>query len=80
MAFEYLINFWIFAFMYIILVVSLNLSMGFTGLINLGHLAFWGVGAYTSALLTLNGVPWYFAMLAAGIVAAFFGFILAQTK
>ncbi|HJN56767.1 MAG: branched-chain amino acid ABC transporter permease [Candidatus Woesearchaeota archaeon] len=77
MAFEYLINFWIFAFMYIILVVSLNLSMGFTGLINLGHLAFWGVGAYTSALLTLNGVPWYFAMLAAGIVAAFFGFILA---
>ena len=63
--------------MHIILALSLNLAIGFTGLINLGHLAFWGIGAYTSAFLTINGVPWYFAMLAAGLVAAFFGFILA---
>jgi len=77
MAYEYLINILVFQFMYIILVLSLNLAWGYTGLINLGHLAFWGIGAYTSALLTLNGVPWYFAMLAAGLVAAFFGFILA---
>ena len=37
----------------IILVVSLNLSNGFTGVFSLGHVGFMGIGAYTSAILTL---------------------------
>ena len=64
----------------IILVVSLNMSFGFTGMINLGHIAFYGIGAYVSALLTLNGVPWYFALIIAGIVSSIFGVIMAATS
>jgi branched-chain amino acid transport system permease protein len=37
----------------IILVVSLNLSNGFTGVFSLGHVGFMAIGAYTSAILTL---------------------------
>ena len=37
----------------IILVVSLNLSNGFTGVFSLGHIGFMAIGAYTSAILTL---------------------------
>lgn len=62
---------------YIIIVLSFNLSFGFTGLVNLGHMAFFGFGAYTSAILTLNGVPWYIALPAAGILSAIFGAIIA---
>lgn len=38
--------------LHIILAVSLNLFMGFAGQISLGHAAFFGMGAYTSAILT----------------------------
>jgi branched-chain amino acid transport system permease protein len=38
---------------FIILVVSLNLSNGFTGVFSLGHIGFMALGAYSSALLTL---------------------------
>lgn len=62
---------------YVILGSSLNLAMGFTGLLNLGHVAFFGIGAYTSALLALAGVPFVISFLAAGIVAACFGFLLS---
>ncbi len=37
----------------IILVVSLNLSNGFTGVFSLGHIGFMALGAYSSAILTL---------------------------
>lgn len=73
----YLINLLIFIGIYIILGISLNLAMGYTGLLNLGHVAFFGIGAYTSALLTLRaGWPYELVLLAAGVVAACFGFIL----
>ncbi|MEZ4865772.1 MAG: branched-chain amino acid ABC transporter permease [Caldilineaceae bacterium] len=38
---------------YLILVLSLNLSNGFTGVFSLGHIGFMALGAYTAALLTL---------------------------
>jgi len=62
---------------YSILVIALNLAIGFTGLVNLGHMVFFGIGAYTSAILTLHGVPWYIAIFAAGIMASFLGAIIA---
>ena len=62
---------------YAILGMSLNLSIGFTGLLNLGHIAFFGIGAYTSALLTVNlGLAWPLAFLAAGVAASLFGGLL----
>jgi branched-chain amino acid transport system permease protein len=41
-------------------------------------MVFFGVGAYTSAILTINGVPWYFAIIVAGVVASILGAIIAS--
>ncbi len=56
---------------------SLNVALGYTGLINLGHVAFFGVGAYTSAILSMNGLPYLLSLLAAGAMAGIFGWLLA---
>jgi branched-chain amino acid transport system permease protein len=53
-----------------VLALSLNLLLGYTGLLSLGHAAFFGIGAYTSALLTLR-LDWPFALgLASGAALA----------
>jgi branched-chain amino acid transport system permease protein len=44
----------IMAGIFAILALSLNLLLGYTGQLSLGHTAFFGIGAYTSALLTLR--------------------------
>jgi len=62
---------------YVIVVIAFNLTVGFTGLVNLGHMAFFGFGAYASALLTLGGVPWYIALPLAGILTCILGAIIA---
>lgn len=62
---------------YLILALSLQLSIGYTGLMNFGHIAFYAIGAYTSALLTLNEVPFIVAILSAGVVSGFCGFFLS---
>jgi branched-chain amino acid transport system permease protein len=73
----YLIHLLILIGIYLILAISLQLSVGFTGLLNLGHIAFYAIGAYTSALLALNGFPFWFCFLSAGILAMIFGFLLS---
>jgi branched-chain amino acid transport system permease protein len=73
----YLIHLLILICIYLILAISLQLSVGFTGLLNLGHIAFYAIGAYTSALLALNGFPFWFCFLFAGIMAMFSGFLLS---
>lgn len=45
----------------IILAVSLNLINGYTGQFSLGHAGFMAVGAYTSAAITMEAGPWFFA-------------------
>jgi branched-chain amino acid transport system permease protein len=74
---SYLIHLLILIGIYLILAISLQLSVGFTGLLNLGHIAFYAIGAYTSALLALNGFPFWFCFLSAGILAMIFGFLLS---
>lgn len=62
---------------YVILVASLNLVIGYVGEISLGHTAFFGIGAYTSALLFLRlGIPFWLGLPAAGIIAGVFGFLI----
>lgn len=61
---------------YGILAISQNLILGVTGMFNLGHAAFYGIGAYTSALLAKAGMPWLFAMLAGMILAGFVAFLV----
>lgn len=53
----------------VLLTLGLNFHYGLTGLINFGHVAFYALGAYASALLTLAGVP-FLPALAAGVVLA----------
>jgi branched-chain amino acid transport system permease protein len=73
----YLIHLLILICIYLILAISLQLSVGFTGLLNLGHIAFYAIGAYTSALLALNGFPFWFCFPSAGILTMIFGFLLS---
>ncbi len=73
----YFIHLLILIGIYLILAISLQLTIGFTGLLNLGHIAFFAIGAYTSALLALNGFPFWFAFVMAGIISMLFGFLLS---
>jgi len=61
-----------------ILTMSANLITGTTGLMSLGHAGFYGIGAYTAALLaTKLHWPFLLTLPAAGAVTAFFGILLA---
>ena len=61
-----------------ILSLGQNVVTGWCGMLTLGQAAFAGIGAYTSALLTMNwGVPWLLAFLAAGLLSAVIGVVLA---
>ena len=66
----YLVAVGIIALIYMLLTIGLNLQYGYTGLINFGVVAFFAIGAYTSALLTLGGWPLLPAFVVAMIVAA----------
>jgi branched-chain amino acid transport system permease protein len=61
-----------------LLTLGLTLHYGITGLVNFGHVAFYALGAYTSALLTLAGVHFGVAM-AAGVVLAVAASLLVGT-
>jgi branched-chain amino acid transport system permease protein len=74
----YLITVLITIGIYIILALSLNVITGYAGQISLGHAAFMGIGAYTSALLyTAAGFSFWLAFPAAGLVAGLVGAVLA---
>lgn len=74
----YLTHILIIVGIYIILAVSLNMVVGYAGLLNFGHIAFFGIGAYTSALLTEYGLPYLVAMVAGGVLAGFCGALLMK--
>ena len=61
---------------YTIAAIGLNLLIGYTGQISLGHGAFFGVGAYTAAILaTKAGFPFWAALPAAGLMTAAVGMV-----
>src|SRR6266480_1141231 len=64
----YFLHVVIMAGIFSILALSLNLLLGYTGQLSLGHAAFFGIGAYTSALLTLK-LDWSFWPALAAAVA-----------
>jgi branched-chain amino acid transport system permease protein len=68
----------IFANIYVIFAVSWDLLCGFTGQINLGHALFFGVSAYTSALLNYHyGLPPWVTIPIGSLVAVAMGCIVA---
>lgn len=61
----------------VLLTLGFNLLIGFTGQISLGQAAFYGVGAYVSALLSSRlGLPFWIALPAAGISGALMGVLI----
>ena len=62
---------------YSIIVIGLNLVLGNTGQISLGQSGFFGIGAYASAIYSVEfGLSVWVAMLLAGLTAALFGYIV----
>ncbi len=74
---EYILHILIIAGIYVILTLSLNLIVGFTGLPSMGHAAFSCIGAYTSSLLALNmGLSPWIGLLVGACVAALSGILI----
>ncbi|HEY3067692.1 MAG TPA: branched-chain amino acid ABC transporter permease [Methylomirabilota bacterium] len=64
-------------FMWIALAGSWNLISGLTGYVSFGHVAFFGAGAYTAAILIIDvRWPWLAAALAGGVVACLLALLI----
>jgi branched-chain amino acid transport system permease protein len=71
----YYVHILIMAGIFAILALSLNLLLGYTGQLSLGHAAFFGIGAYTSALLALRlNWPGWAGLVAAVVLAGIAGY------
>jgi branched-chain amino acid transport system permease protein len=67
------------AAIYVILATSLNLLLGYSGLLSLGHQAFFGLGAYTSAILTTKvSLPMPLGLVGAALIALVFGRLIGR--
>jgi branched-chain amino acid transport system permease protein len=65
------------ALMYVVLGLGLNIVVGMAGLLDLGFVAFYAVGAYTYSLLNLHfGLGFWAILPVGGLMAAFFGILL----
>lgn len=65
------------ALIYVMLGLGLNIVVGLAGLLDLGYVAFFAVGAYSYALLNLHfGIGFWIALPIGGILSAIFGIIL----
>lgn len=80
---DYALHVVVFVFLFGMLALSLNISSGYTHLISLGHAGFFGLGAYTTAVLTTRfGVSMWInlaaAMVVTGVVAGLAAFVLVR--
>lgn len=66
---EYLINLGILFCIYGVLALSLNMVVGMTGLLSLGHAAFFGIGAYATAIvMTGFGINFFVSLLIGAVI------------
>ena len=89
---QYVLHVLVVTGIFIVAAMSLNLLLGYTGQLSLGHVAFFGIGAYASSLVSLGfnaplapGVafaldpqPVWCGMLAAVVVAGAFGWFIGK--
>jgi branched-chain amino acid transport system permease protein len=74
---NYLLHITVLVFVYVTLGLGLNIVVGFAGLLDLGYVAFYAVGAYSYALLSIQyGIPFWAALLVGAVLAAIIGVIL----
>src|SRR5436853_6895085 len=73
---EYLLTEATFVFINGTVALGLMLLVGYTGLISLGHAAFFAVGAYTVAVFELQGIPFVLALVGAGALTGIIGVVI----
>ncbi len=81
---EYILHLLILITIYVMLAQSLSLISGYAGMISLAHAGFFGIGAYTTALLTINyQLPFLLnlsiGMIICGIIAVLVSIIALRT-
>ena len=69
----YLLTYWL---VYIIATMGLNLTVGYAGQKSLGHAAFFGIGAYTVAIMMKAGISFWIGLPAAALLCFVIGVIL----
>jgi branched-chain amino acid transport system permease protein len=69
----YLLTYWL---IFIIATMGLNLTVGYAGQKSLGHAAFFGIGAYTVAILMKAGLSFWLGLPAAAVICFVVGIIL----
>jgi len=69
----YLLTYWL---IFIIATMGLNLTVGYAGQKSLGHAAFFGIGAYTVAILMKAGLSFWLGLSAAALICFVVGIIL----
>ena len=73
---QYVIHLGIMTFLFITIAIGWNILGGYTGQISFGHASFFGIGAYTTAILWLRlGMPPLLTIPLGGLLAAVFGVI-----
>jgi branched-chain amino acid transport system permease protein len=82
---EFYVNFGTRILAYALAATSLNLVLGYGGMVSFGHAAFFGAGGYTVAILMAEGVPsawiaWPAAVLVSGVLAAGIGAVSLRTR
>ena len=74
---NYMIRVLVNCLLYSVLALSLNMFSGICGQISLGHIGFFCIGAYTSALMALRlGAPFVVCFLFAGLLAGLAAFLI----
>jgi branched-chain amino acid transport system permease protein len=75
---NYLLHIFIMINIYSILALSLNLLVGYVGLLSICHAAFYGIGAYIGTLSIMNlGIPFFPALFLAVIGSVLLSFIIS---
>lgn len=75
---DYIVQVLFIIFLFITLGFGWNILSGFTGYINFGYAGFVGLGAYLTVITIVDfGIPWFGALLIAGLVTAIFGTIIS---
>ncbi len=69
----YLLTYWL---IFIIATMGLNLTVGYAGQKSLGHAAFFGIGAYTVAIMMKAGISFWVGLPAAALICFVVGLIL----
>ncbi len=75
---DYILHIGILITIYSVLTLTMNILVGYLGILYLGHPAIYGIGAYTFAIMSVNlGFAFWPSLISGGVLAMIFGFILA---